>query len=121
VTNEEIYEKYNAFVTKQMEDGVYDTIPHCDSRILHRGDECQYCQRPGWQGMRWYLGIANTGHTPGRGEIPCEADATRPPGGESDHRRWGGNKPTSATGDEWPEETFASKVMYGRMEDVEDV
>jgi len=45
---------------------------------------------------------------------PCPADAARPPGSPGDHRRWGGNKPTSATGDpSWPVETAASRVMIG--------
>ena len=109
------YEEYAAFVKEQMTSGAYDTIPHCDSRILHRESECDYCSdRPTWQDKRWRLGIANTGHAPEWDEIPCPADAARPPNSESDHRRWGGNKPTSAKGDDsWPEETFASKVMYG--------
>jgi hypothetical protein len=116
MTNEEIYEKYAAFVTGRIDDDrVQYAAPHCDSRILHAPSECEYCaDQPELQGKRWLLGIAHTGHAPGRGEIPCEADATRPPDSESDHRRWGGNKPTSANGDDsWPEETFASKVMYG--------
>ncbi len=46
--------------------------------------------------------------------LPCPADAARPPGSPSDHRRWGGNKPTSATGDpSWPAETAASRALYG--------
>lgn len=46
--------------------------------------------------------------------MPCAADAARPPGASNDHRRWGGNKPTSATGDpSWPAESGASVVMYG--------
>lgn len=45
---------------------------------------------------------------------PCPADAARPQGASNDHRRWGGNKPTGATGDpSWPAETTASVVMYG--------
>ena len=45
---------------------------------------------------------------------PCPADAARPPGSRADHRRWGGNRPTSATGDpSWPVETAASRAMYG--------
>jgi hypothetical protein len=46
--------------------------------------------------------------------LPCPADAARPPGADNDHRRWGGNKPTSATGNpSWPAESAASVVMYG--------
>lgn len=46
--------------------------------------------------------------------MPCPADAARPQGSSGDHRRWGGNKPTSAEGDpSWPAESAASRVMYG--------
>jgi hypothetical protein len=46
--------------------------------------------------------------------LPCPADAARPPGSPGDHRRWGGNKPTSATGDpSWPAESTASVALYG--------
>lgn len=46
--------------------------------------------------------------------MPCPADAARPPGAGGDHRRWAGNKPTSAAGDpSWPAETAASRVLYG--------
>jgi len=46
--------------------------------------------------------------------LPCPADAARPPGSTADHRRWGGNKPTSATGDpSWPVETAASRALDG--------
>jgi len=46
--------------------------------------------------------------------LPCPADATRPPGASNDHRRWGGNKPTTAASNPaWPAETTASKILYG--------
>lgn len=49
-------------------------------------------------------------------KLPCPADASRPPGTSSDHRRWGGNKPTSARGDpSWPAESVASVMFYGDM------
>ena len=116
MTSQKNYEEYAAFVEEQIRSGAYDTIPHCDSRILHRANKCEYCDRPLWQKKRWNLNIANTGCEPMAWQDPCPADAARPPGSESDHRRWGGNKPTSARGDSsWPEETFASKVMYARI------
>lgn len=112
------YALYNAFVSELLDSAQGAVIPHCDSRILHRANECDYCRdSPELQGFRDYLGIAFTGHDPLPGEVPCEADAMRPPGADNDHRRWGGNKPTSAKGDlSWPEETFASRVMYGDPE-----
>jgi hypothetical protein len=53
--------------------------------------------------------------------MPCPADFARPAGSRGDHRRWGGNKPTSATGDpSWPRESTASVVMYGDQGGRED-
>jgi len=113
--DQERYAIYNAFVSEMLESMHDPTIPHCDSRILHHPNDCEYCaQATELQSTRAHLGIALTGREPQPGEVPCEADASRPPGADNDHRRWGGNKPTSAKGDSsWPEETFASKVMYG--------
>jgi hypothetical protein len=95
-------------------------FPHCDSRVLHAPGECDYCDmHPEWQELREAWNIAFTGHDPepryeGDNPLPCPADYARPPGSPSDHRRWGGNKPTSARADEgWPEETFASIMLYG--------
>lgn len=91
-------------------------FPHCDQRILHAPEDgCEYCNdQPEWQALREAWGIAFTGHEPAEGQLPCPADAARPPGSGADHRRWGGNKPTSAAGDpSWPAETAASVMMYG--------
>jgi hypothetical protein len=110
MTNEEIYEEYNIFVRQQLRDGIYNTIPHCDARILHLPKDCEYCNRPEWQEKRAELRIAPTGYEPKSYEIPCEADAKR----GTSHLKWGGNKPTISLGDEsWPEETNSSKWMYG--------
>lgn len=91
------------------------TYPHCDSRVLHAPDECEYCDlHPDWQRERITHGVAFTGHAPTEGQVPCPADVARPPDTPSDHRRWGGNKPTSAKGDaSWPAETGASIIFYG--------
>ena len=91
--------------------------PHCDSRILHAPGECKYCDNhPEWQADRVVKHIAFTGHSPLEGQVPCPADVARPPGSESDHRRWAGNKPTNPVDGTWPEETFASRVLYGELE-----
>lgn len=105
--------RWDAFVERAMKD--YDTIPHCDSRILHAPGECAYCDgRPEWQQERLRMCIAFTGHAPLPGQDPCPADESRPPNSPADHRRWAGNKPTTATGDpSWPAESFASLVVYG--------
>lgn len=91
------------------------SFPHCDARILHAPSECAFCdEHPLWQELREVWGIAFTGHAPAGGQMACPADAARPQGSPGDHRRWGGNKPTSATGDEsWPCESAASLMMYG--------
>jgi hypothetical protein len=114
MTNEEIYEQYYAFVREQLDSEQYDTIPHCDGRILHDPSDCTYCDRPAWQQKRRELGIASTGCFPNPGEIICPADKDRPSWSESDHQRWYGNRPSKVDRDDpsLPEETFASKVMY---------
>lgn len=88
-------------------------FPHCDARILHSPGECEHCDgHPDWQRLRAVWGIAYTGHDPDPElqELPCPADFRRPPGGESDHRRWGGNV---ATSQEPVNETAASRIFYG--------
>ncbi len=86
-------------------------FPHCDSRILHGPGVCEYCDRhPDWQALRGAWWIAFTGQQPTEGQMPCPADAARPPG-SSDHRRWAGNVATS----EAPvNETATSKMLYGQ-------
>lgn len=114
MTNEEIYQQYNDFVNEQLTSKKWNTIPHCDSRVLHDPSDCEYCgERPEWQAKRQELKIANTGCTPPDGWIPCEADYKRPPG-DDDHRRWFGNRPTSVERDDpyYPEESFASQAIY---------
>lgn len=90
-------------------------FPHCDQRVLHEPGTCEFCDRhPDWQALREAWGIAFTGRAPAPGMLPCPADAARPAGSPADHRRWGGNKPTSAEGDpSWPQESAASQVLYG--------
>ena len=39
-------------------------FPHCDSKVLHRKNECVYCDiHPEWQELREAWGIAFTGHS----------------------------------------------------------
>lgn len=92
--------------------------PHCDSRILHAPGECRFCDDyPERQQERVNSGIAFTGHPPRPGQSPCPADAARPQNSPSDHRRWGGNRPTSSLNDPfWPLETPASLMLYGPPE-----
>lgn len=91
--------------------------PHCDARILHAPGECEHCDMyPDWQLCRERWGIAFTGHEPRSDQHPCPADVARPPGSASDHRTWGGNRPTRVVRDELPEERFDSQVLYGSTE-----
>lgn len=91
-----------------------EQFPHCDQRILHKPGTCLYCDgHPLWQELRDAWGIAFTGETPIADQLPCPADHARPAGSEADHRQWGGNKPTSASGANWPPETPASIAFYG--------
>jgi hypothetical protein len=98
------------------DEDIYEApYPHCDSRILHAPQECEYCDHYSLQQHeRIRDGIAFTGHDPVGNQVPCPADVARPKGASNDHRRWGGNKPTGALGDpSWPQETYASVAFYG--------
>jgi hypothetical protein len=90
------------------------SFPHCDWRVLHAPDECEFCDdHPDWQAERVAKGYAFTGHSSSE-LLPCPADEARPPGGSADHRRWGGNTATSKRGDPTqPAQTFASVMLYG--------
>lgn len=71
-------------------------FPHCDPRILHRQNSCEYCDMyPEWQKLREIWGIAFTGHStdeskmyPDHGLIPCPSEWSRP---LSVINKWGGN------------------------------
>jgi hypothetical protein len=68
-------------------------FPHCDQRILHKPGACSYCDgHPLWQQLRDAWGVAFTGEAPVGDQVPCPADYARPPSGDADHRRWGGNR-----------------------------
>lgn len=64
-------------------------FPHCDPRILHAPNECEYCDKqPDWQALRAVWGIAFTGYQPEETELPCPADYAR---GETINY-WPGNR-----------------------------
>lgn len=111
-------------------------FPHCDAQVLHAPGECQHCDtHPEWQDLRVAWGVAFTGQYPAGGVVehrraggadqdrrswsvpwppsgatlPCPADFRRPPGSESDHRRWAGNVATSAHP---VNESAASRALY---------
>jgi hypothetical protein len=93
--------------------GELGQLPHCDSRVLHAPAECEYCDHhPEWQALREAWGIAFTGHVPIGDQVPCPADAARPPGSPSDAHRWGGNRPTHVAAEKLPEQSAASRMMY---------
>lgn len=63
-------------------------FPHCDPRILHAPNECEYCDmHSDWQELRLAWHISFTGYSPEGTELPCPADAARGDG----HKSWGGN------------------------------
>lgn len=63
-------------------------FPHCDPRILHAPEECEYCDaHPVWQELRQKWGIAFTGYEPEGKELPCPADHLR----GDNHKKWDGN------------------------------
>lgn len=42
---------------------VLGQFPHCDSRILHKPGECEYCDKhPDWQQLRFLWNVNFTGH-----------------------------------------------------------
>lgn len=45
--------------------------------------------------------IAFTGEEPTDDQLPCPADAARPPGSPSDHRQWPGNRPEGYAASGW--------------------
>jgi len=84
------------------------TLPECGKKVSRPGLAFSCRQARGHDG--------DCLPVPEHEALPCPADAARPPGSGSDHRRWGGNKPTSAKGNpSWPAETAASRMMYGDM------
>ncbi len=91
-------------------------FPHCDARVLHAPNECEYCDRhPDWQELRQEWMVAFTGHPPvryehGGAQVPCPADFNRPPDTDHDHRRWAGNVASTSSP---VNESAASKMLYG--------
>lgn len=69
------------------------TPPHCDARILHRPEDCQFCARAEVMQMeREMLGVRNTGvegEQAGR-KWPCPAELAR---SKESLGAWGGNRP----------------------------
>lgn len=69
--------------------------PHCDQRVLHRLEDCEYCGSPeAWpqQKERAALGVRNTGvegDQPGRVH-PCPAELAR---SQESLQSWAGNRP----------------------------
>lgn len=72
-------------------DGTEDTgysWPHCDCRVLHAPDECEYCaDAKELQEERERLDVSNTGKMNRR--WVCPADRDRP----LTNQEWRGNKP----------------------------
>ncbi len=63
-------------------------FPHCDPRILHAPEECEFCDmHPDWQVLRQYWGIAFTGYEPEGTELPDPATHAR----GDNINKWHGN------------------------------
>lgn len=87
-------------------------LPECGAKCAHPNGRQWKCR----QAAGHDKGEQPTLHSPSPEweRMPCPADAARPQGTPADHRRWAGNKPTSADGDpSWPAETTASVILYG--------
>lgn len=68
-------------------------MPHCDSSILHKPGECQFCDmHPDWQQYREMARINFTGQAD-EGKAPCPSNWFRP---ASARDRWPGNVPAPA-------------------------
>jgi hypothetical protein len=71
-------------------------FPHCDPRVLHAPNECEYCDaHEDWQTLREMWGINFTGHNKieteyGTPYLPCPSEAARPLGNIN---QWDGNVP----------------------------
>ena len=75
-------------------------FPHCDPRILHAPNECEFCdQHSEWQELRKIWGIAFTGHSYDKNGKPAKdecGDTLQPRPAEADRgmesiNGWGGN------------------------------
>lgn len=63
-------------------------FPHCDPKILHAPNECEFCDKhPKWQKLRETWGINFTGKND-PDKIKCPAEQARP---LDTIERWGGN------------------------------
>lgn len=65
--------------------------PHCDGRVLHKPDDCQYCAMSDFVDLhefRTQNKILYTGEDPKQGWWPCPAEQAR---GLRSVNSWGGN------------------------------
>lgn len=100
---------------------VYQSIipqfPHCDSRVLHKPGECEFCdQHEEWQALREAWGIAFTGHSGevveneyGNKMLPCPAEFNR---GMESINGWHGNVPENAENKAIREKFFQSMIDF---------
>lgn len=67
-----------------------ETMPHCDSAILHSPGVCKYCDvHPDWQELRelWRINFSDTSDPD---KAPCPSTFTRT---AETRDRWHGNRP----------------------------
>lgn len=83
--------------------------PHCDSRVLHKPGECQYCDMyPDRQAARELMGICFTGEKPDDFKGPCPSDYHR---GRAGAHSWIGNAPKAHPPQEPPPVDRSVRVL----------
>lgn len=88
---EEVETRYADYVAvlKREQERTRTCGPHCDSFVLHRPEDCQYCaDYPALHQARRELKIAYTGEEQQEGLRPCPAEEMR---SKATIDRWGGN------------------------------
>ena len=99
-----VYEDLKKFVSdrhdaKQKRGDKAHFAAHCDSRVLHKKEDCRYCAMPEFDDLHKYRyehNILHTGEEPRSGWWACPAEHER---GLKSVNSWGGNtaKPEGCT------------------------
>ena len=94
-------------------DGAEYQFPHCDARILHLPEECEYCAKATeLQEERERLEVSNSGHQ--NRKWPCPVERARSLKGA---HKWHGNRPTKEGEESDPFGLLAALDKYDANED----